>query len=106
MFAACELPISPQTKIKTNKIEKTRIIIFFLFIVNYAFFIVREIIVIMNNTMKIIANHLAIVYDAPEMNPNPKNPAAIAITKNISDQIIQPLTPFLFFIVLLVVFSI
>jgi len=51
---------------------------------------------IINNMINIIANHLAMVKDAPEINPNPNIPAIIDIIKNNMAQIIHPLKPFLF----------
>lgn len=58
--------------------------------------------VITNNITKIIANHFAIVYETPEMNPKPNIPATIAIIKNNKAQINQVPTPFLLFILLAV----
>jgi hypothetical protein len=48
--------------------------------------------------MKIIANHLAIVYEIPEIRPNPNIPAIKDTTKNKSDKINQLPTPFFLFI--------
>ena len=50
----------------------------------------------MNNITKIIANHFAIVYETPEINPNPNIPATIATIKNNIAQINQLATPLLF----------
>ncbi len=50
----------------------------------------------MNSITKNIANHFAIVYETPEINPNPSIPETIAITKNNIAQTNQPPTPFLF----------
>ena len=55
-----------------------------------AFFIVWAITAIINNITNIIANHLAIVYDAPEISPNPNNPESRATIKNIIAQPNQP----------------
>lgn len=51
---------------------------------------------IINRTTKIIANHFAIVYEAPEINPNPNTPATIATIRNNTAQMSQLVTPFLF----------
>ena len=50
----------------------------------------------MNNITKIIANHLAIVSETPEMSPNPNIAATMANIKNITAPTNQPNTPFLF----------
>jgi hypothetical protein len=50
----------------------------------------------MNNIMNIIANHFAMVSEAPEINPNPNIPENIAITRKIAAQINQPDCPLLF----------
>lgn len=54
----------------------------------------------MNKTMKIMASHFASVNENPAINPNPKTPATIATTKNISAQNSQPDNPFLFMFIL------
>ena len=46
--------------------------------------------------MKIIANHLAIVKETPEINPNPKIPATTATIKKTMAHINQLVTPLLF----------
>lgn len=51
---------------------------------------------IINNITKIIANHLAIEYETPEINPNPNTPAIMAMTKNIIAQINHPVVAFVF----------
>ena len=51
---------------------------------------------ITNNTTKIIANHLAISSETPEISPKPNTAATIAIIKNTIAQANQPPTPFLF----------
>lgn len=56
----------------------------------------------MNNTTKIIANHFAITYETPEINPNPYIPAIIAIIKNNKAKINQVPTPLLFIIILII----
>jgi len=50
----------------------------------------------MNNITKIIANHLAIVNDNPEMSPNPNIPETKANIKNTTAQNNKPDKPFLF----------
>ena len=49
--------------------------------------------------MKIIASHFAITNETPDINPNPNNPATIAITKNRIARINQFAVAFLFIII-------
>jgi hypothetical protein len=50
----------------------------------------------MNNITNMIANHLAITNEVPEINPNPNIPATIETIKNSIAQINQLVTPLLF----------
>ena len=51
---------------------------------------------ITNSTTKIIASHLAIVNETPEISPNPSMPATMATIKKTNAQYNQLVTPRLF----------